>query len=105
MIEITIRTDKKGICNGLIINGHAGYDEYGKDIICAAVSVLVINTINSIETFTDDKFTVRNDEETGTIELNMISDISRESRLLIDSLLLGLQGIEEQYGGQYIKFS
>lgn len=103
MIEITIRSDEKGICNGFTINGHAEYSEYGKDIVCAAVSVLVINTINSIEYFTEDRFLV-NQEENGKIEFDMISKISKESRLLIDSLLLGLYGIEEQYGNQYIKF-
>ena len=25
------------------VKGHAGYDEYGKDIVCAAVSVLPVN--------------------------------------------------------------
>ena len=39
------------------INGHAMYAEAGSDIVCAAVSALVINTINSIEEFTDDPFT------------------------------------------------
>ena len=33
--------------------GHAGYAEEGSDIICSAISVLTINTINSIEQFTD----------------------------------------------------
>ena len=82
---------------------HAGYDEYGKDIVCASVSVIVINTINSIETFTDDYFTVNSDEKSGTIEFDMISNISKESTLLLNSLILALEGIEEQYGNQYIK--
>ena len=29
--------------------------EEGQDIVCAAVSVLVINTVNAIEQFTDDR--------------------------------------------------
>ena len=36
------------------VKGHAGYDEYGKDIVCAAVSVLTVNMANSVEKFTDD---------------------------------------------------
>ncbi len=103
MIEITIQKNEKGICNGFLVKGHAGYDEYGKDIVCAAVSVMVINTINSIERFTEDHFVVESEEESGTIEFKMVSDISKESRLLLDSLLLGLEGIEAEYGNQYIK--
>ncbi|MFQ8841000.1 MAG: ribosomal-processing cysteine protease Prp [Clostridium fessum] len=38
------------------VNGHAGYDEYGKTIVCAAVSVLTVNMANSVEKFTDDQF-------------------------------------------------
>lgn len=104
MIEITIRTNEKSICNGFTINGHAEYNEYGKDIVCAAVSVLVINTINSIEHFTEDRFLANQVEEDGRIEFDMISEISKESHLLIDSLLLGLHGIQDEYGNQYIKF-
>ena len=35
----------------------------GQDIVCAAVSVLVINTMNSIERFTDDETSCVSDEE------------------------------------------
>ena len=55
------------------MSGHAGYDDIGKDIVCAAVSVLVINTLNSIERFTDDKTSCVSDE---TAELlNFVSKI------------------------------
>lgn len=30
------------------ITGHAGYDEYGKDIVCASVSSIVITSVNLI---------------------------------------------------------
>ena len=33
------------------VDGHAGYAEPGKDIICSAVSVLTFNLIKSIESF------------------------------------------------------
>lgn len=32
----------------ITITGHAEYDQYGKDIVCAAVSSTVITTINGI---------------------------------------------------------
>ena len=31
---------------GFSVSGHAGYENAGKDIICASVSALVINTVN-----------------------------------------------------------
>ncbi len=103
MIRITIKKNSYGVYNGFLVKGHAGYGEYGKDIVCAAVSVLVINTINSIETFTEDAFQLDTDEETGLIDFQVVSDISSETKLLLDSLLLGLKGITADYGTEFIK--
>lgn len=48
MIEIKILTlDSGGIC-GFKIEGHAEYEEYGKDIVCAAVSSAAYMTVNTI---------------------------------------------------------
>lgn len=33
--------------NFIKINGHANYDKYGKDIVCASVSCVVITTLNA----------------------------------------------------------
>ena len=52
----------------------------GQDIVCAAVSVLVINTVNSIERFTDDKTSCISDEDTGNIEFRFHE--SSDSRCL-----------------------
>jgi hypothetical protein len=103
MIEITLRKSETGIYNGFLVEGHAGFDEKGRDIVCAAVSVMVINTINSIEAFTEDEFEATVEEKSGKIEFQMVSDVSRDSTLLLNSLVLGLQGIEAQYGNQFIK--
>jgi uncharacterized protein YsxB (DUF464 family) len=47
--------------------GHAGYAEEGSDIICSAISVLTINTINSIEQFTDAVYDMSVDDEEASI--------------------------------------
>ena len=33
------------------VNGHAGYDVFGQDIICASVSSLLIATLNGLEEY------------------------------------------------------
>ena len=54
MINITVKK-RNGISIWILLSrGHAGYAEEGQDIVCAAVSALIINTVNSLETFTDD---------------------------------------------------
>lgn len=84
------------------IDGHAGYAEMGEDIVCAAVSALVINTINSIEKFTEDAFTC--DCQDGMIKSwEFTSVISSGTTLLMDALMLGLRNIQKSYGEQYLQ--
>ena len=56
MIEIRIKKSDRGDIIGFHMSGHADYAEHGSDVVCAGVSALVINCINSIEEFTDTKF-------------------------------------------------
>jgi uncharacterized protein YsxB (DUF464 family) len=55
MTHITFFKNSEKEITGFYSAGHAGYAESGSDIICSAISVLTINTINSIEAFTDDQ--------------------------------------------------
>jgi uncharacterized protein YsxB (DUF464 family) len=81
---------------GFKTEGHAGYAESGYDIVCAATSVLIINTINSIEQFTDMDCEVITDEENAIIQLMVCSpNQSRESMVLLKALELGLSSIAE----------
>ena len=87
----------------ILLQGHAGYADKGTDIVCAAVSVLVINTFNSIETFTDDYLSEDVDEKKARIRFVLKDQLGDQARLLIDSMLLGLEQIQEQYGSSYLK--
>ena len=103
MIDIKIRKTNSGCCKGFTVKGHAGFAESGSDIVCSAVSMLVINTINSIEKFTSDKFDVANDEVKGFIEFEFKEDeISQNSKLLLDAMCLGLISAQESYG-QFVR--
>ena len=103
MISVKIFKNRNGEYQGFNCLGHAGYDDEGKDIVCASVSMIVINTINSIETFTSDVFTCKSDEKTGEISFKFVDSPSKEATLLVDSLVLGLKGIVKEYGKAYLK--
>ena len=106
MIKAVFFKDSGGAYRGFSISGHAGYADSGRDIICAGVSVLAINTVNSIEAFTEDKFEAAVDDKTGMLTCSFLEAVSAESTLLVNSLLLGLRGIEEDYTDHtYIKIS
>ena len=100
MITVTV-SRKNNSYISFVSEGHAGYAEEGYDIICAAVSVLVVNAVNSIETFTDDKFAAREDH--GIVELLLEGRVSDKTTLLLDSMILGLRDIQTQYGNEFIR--
>ena len=102
MIQVTIIRDVEKQVKEITCKGHAGYAASGQDIICAAVSALTLNMANSVEAFTGDSFEGEMDEETGGFSFRFTGSVSRESRLLIDSLVLGLTSIQESYGKKYI---
>ena len=104
MIKVIIKRDKDKVAKGIEISGHAGYADYGQDIICAAVSVLALNMANSVEQFTDDHFEGSVAEDGGHFSFSFPDEISPESQLLMNSLILGLQNIREEYGAEYINF-
>ena len=81
MIQITVCKNQANEYTAFQCMGHAEYDVSGKDIICSAVSALVINTINSVEQFTTDKFTLDTDHEEGLIRFTLEEDYSQSSLL------------------------
>ena len=99
MITIKVR-EKNGSYVEFISKGHAGYAEAGQDIVCAAVSALIITTVNSLEKFTDDKFDVQ--EKDGFVSIHFRNDLSERGMLLMDSLLLGLTEIAGSYNNRYL---
>ena len=90
---------------GFVLEGHAGYAEEGYDIICSAVSALAINTVNSIEVFTEDGFNAEQAEDGGYLKFMLTEEPSASTVLLLDSLVLGMQYIQEAYGEEYLSVS
>ena len=102
MTQITIYRKENRDVERFTCSGHAGYSEYGTDIVCASISVLVINTINSIETFTSVAYTCEADEETGDIDFQFTDEISSDASLLVESMILGLKEIQNEYGKKFL---
>jgi hypothetical protein len=106
MTEITFYKTKTGEFRSFTCKGHAGYADYGRDIVCASVSVLVINTVNSLEELCGERMEVVSDEDKGMIRCSFLNQVLQEnSRVLMDSLVLGLTQIEKQYGKKYCKLT
>ncbi|MBR1470904.1 MAG: ribosomal-processing cysteine protease Prp [Lachnospiraceae bacterium] len=101
---IRFKVKKDGKCYlGFCCKGHAGYAAYGSDIVCAAVSMLVINTVNAIERFTDCQMQVSDDEKSGSVTVDFPQGTDEQAALLMDALLLGIKSVEEQYGSSHVR--
>ena len=90
---------------GFDITGHAGFAEAGEDIVCAAVSVLAINTINTLEKLLKQKFELVEDQKNGGLLQVALSDEGQNDpavQLILSSLELGLKDVEQSYP-KYIK--
>ena len=96
MISVVIEQSGKEY-RKILCQGHAGYAKSGEDIVCAAVSILVINTLNAIERFTETDYDLESDGETGYIEAVFEPNMTREARLLLDAMVMGLEEISRQY--------
>ena len=102
MTTITIYQDHSNHVKAFRCLGHAGFADAGEDIVCAGISTLVINTVNSIETLTETAILADADEEDGTIYVNFPSGCDKQAKLLVNAMILGLQGIQKNYGKKFL---
>jgi len=99
MVEIIVHKNNLDQIVALQVNGHAGYADHGQDIVCAAVSVLTINTVNSISHLLGIELQPESDAGILKCQFPVQADvvIHEKMQLLLQSMLLGLQAIEDNY--------
>lgn len=97
MTIVTIRKSG-GIWKGFTSIGHADYGQGEPDIVCAAISVLLLNTINSIDELAkNNDVQVVDNEKEGLLYFELKTIPDEKTELLLDSMLLGLTDISNQY--------
>ncbi len=80
---------------GFKLDGHASFRNYGYDIVCAAISCLSINTINSLHEIAHKQVDVYQGD--GYIEYSLHCKPSIQSNILLESARLGYMSIAEEY--------
>ena len=97
----------KGIIKGYIIDGHAGMDDPGYDLVCASVSVLAQTALLGLDAYLSKnaKWEIR---EEGYMECWLPDGLRDEemdkAQVILNTMELGLLSIVESYG-QYLKVS
>ena len=92
MIKVEIK--ETDVIEEIIIKGHAMYDEYGKDIVCASVSSIAITTINAILRINDSAIKYKEDE--GDLDIKIIKHDIITDKLIINMIDL-FEELKEKY--------
>ena len=100
MINIDLLIDKKDEIVGFEITGHAEYDEYGKDLVCSAVTILAYSCVNSLDKYIDD-VTFSDDEITMSVE---IKNPNRDTEVIFDYFNTGIETLLGNYSS-YVKLN
>ena len=93
MIKVEIIRNNNNI-KKISILGHAMYDEYGKDIVCASVSTLVISTVNNILSINDKTIKVEQSDSKIIIEYILKDNIID---ILINNMISNLNTLANNY--------
>lgn len=92
-IEISRNDDNQVIeCQ---MSGHAGYDEHGYDIVCAAVSVLSATTMLGLTKIAHQEGEFSNAE--GQCSMILSGPITQSGQDMLETMLLGLREVSKQY--------
>lgn len=89
---IKVKVQKRNI----LITGHANYDEYGKDIVCASVSSIVMCSVEAIAKFDNNAIDIEQENNKLNIIINKTDDTTN---ILIDNMLSCLKELEKEYPG------
>lgn len=101
MIEVRLKIKDKTI-KGFEVSGHAFHGEPGHDIVCSAVSMLTINTINSHECILEleKEISIKEFEDTLFFEIDinkLENDKLHDTQILMKSFELGIKSIVKEY--------
>ena len=88
MIKVKIK-DKK-----IIITGHSDYDEYGKDIVCASASSIVITSINAALKLEENSLDYI--EEKDKLTINILSN-KENIKIIIENMIDLLEELSLTY--------
>lgn len=92
---IKVRVEKNGAnFQKVSVLGHAMYDDYGKDIVCSAVSSIVTTTVNGLLSLDRESISYLVSSKGMTITIN---STDRTTQILIRNMISLLKELEKNY--------
>ncbi len=93
MIKVTVEKER-ALYKKVKVLGHALYDDYGKDIVCSAVSSIVITTVNGILLVDKDSLNYMVSKKGMSISIENNNPITQK---LIKNMINLLKELEQNY--------
>lgn len=93
MIKVKINY-KDNFISDFKVTGHANYDDYGKDIVCASVSSIVITSINMALRL--DESSVKATDKSGLIEVRVLKQDEIINKVFVNMIDM-LKELENDY--------
>lgn len=93
MIKVSVLKAKDNY-QKIMILGHAMYDDYGKDIVCSAVSSVVTTSINAVLSFDEKALTYLKEKDGLSID-NIKKD--KTTQTLIQNMMNLLNELAQSY--------
>ena len=95
MINILVKKEENRI-QQITVSGHAYYDELGKDIVCSAVTAIIIGGINAIDQANLIEC-CEYEVEAGFVDLKILNDLNKTLQVILETLYVQFKSIEETY--------
>lgn len=104
MIRVEVTRDKRKCIKKVMVRGHSGYDDIGKDIVCAAVSGIVQTAVLGLTELLNISISLEMDEGFMCLILpaNLEKDLYQKTGIILETMVLGLKEIEKVYT-EYIR--
>ena len=88
---------RQGKLSGVTVSGHAGYGEYGRDIVCASVTSALQLTANGITEILKAPCDVRMETNRISLTLDRPGELEGEAVHFLQALQLHLTVLAEDY--------
>jgi hypothetical protein len=100
MITVKIERSHAGHIRRFTVSGHAGFDDPGKDIVCAGVSAVTVGAVNAVEKLTGlvPKAEMRGGWLCAELPDDGGSEREKQAQLLLEGMIVSLETIADAYG-------
>ena len=93
MIKVTVQKEQKNY-KKIVVTGHALYDDFGKDIVCASTSSIIITSINACIKIDEKSIEYSYTKDGLTIDIHSNDEIIQK---LMDNMIKLLEELSNDY--------